>query len=258
MDGLNQISTPTAHFDRYSNYKVGTMQQQMRSLSNSKLTIYQRQLLTRTSSQAPGFLHEHDQKCQRRRYKTGKEYSQKRGQNRSIHYQAWSSFRKRLQDKAPNATAPGPVGARNPKLTSQICSQRKNTARENRKIQAILSRTSCGHDNTQHKTFLTQDVRSQDVDRHHRQNLLHLHNSLMKRQLLKEAVASTIGLKESLRITHGEDVNLSSDLYTRAGPMESIASAKLKYAREASDSGAATVTGIPSSPPSLTLGTNGI
>jgi putative transposase len=75
----------------------------------------------------------------------GKNVSQKRGLNRSIHSQAWSIFRKRLEDKAANTSSPVRVVAIDPKFTSQTCSQCEHTARENRKSQAIFSCIACGY-----------------------------------------------------------------------------------------------------------------
>ena len=69
----------------------------------------------------------------------GKNVSQKRGLNRSIHSQAWSIFRKRLEDKAANATSSVLVIAIDPKFTSQTCSCCEHTAKENRNSQAIFS-----------------------------------------------------------------------------------------------------------------------
>ncbi len=72
----------------------------------------------------------------------GKNVAQKRGLNRS---QAWALFRKRLKDKAANATSPVLVIPINPKFTSQTCPQCEEVAKDNRKSQAVFSCIVCGH-----------------------------------------------------------------------------------------------------------------
>ena len=69
----------------------------------------------------------------------GKNVAQKRGLNRSIRSQAWALFRKRLKDKAANATSPVVVIPINPKYTSQTCPQCEHVAEDNRKSQAVFS-----------------------------------------------------------------------------------------------------------------------
>ena len=75
----------------------------------------------------------------------GKNPAQKRGLNRSIRSQAWSLFRKRLKDKAANATSPVLVIPINPKFTSQTCPQCEEVAKDNRKSQAVFSCIVCGY-----------------------------------------------------------------------------------------------------------------
>lgn len=75
----------------------------------------------------------------------GKNVAQKRGLNRSIQSQAWSYFRKRLEDKALSAKSPVEIIPINPRFTSQICSQCGNTRSENRKSQAVFACITCGH-----------------------------------------------------------------------------------------------------------------
>ncbi len=75
----------------------------------------------------------------------GKNVAQKTGLNREILNQSLSLFRKRLQDKAANATAPVLVMAVNPKHTSQTCSECKHCAPENRESQAVFVCKACGH-----------------------------------------------------------------------------------------------------------------
>ena len=76
----------------------------------------------------------------------GKNVAQKRGLNRSIRNQAWSLFRKRLEDKAAAATSPVSVTPINPKFTSQTCSQCEHVAKKNRKSQAVFSCIACGYE----------------------------------------------------------------------------------------------------------------
>ena len=73
----------------------------------------------------------------------GKNVARKSGLNREIQSQAWSLFRKRLEDKA-NASAVIVV-AIDPKHTSQTCSECKHCAAENRKSQAVFSCVVCGY-----------------------------------------------------------------------------------------------------------------
>lgn len=73
----------------------------------------------------------------------GTSVAAKSGLNRSIHSQAWGTFRKRLTDKAGAATSPVEVIAVNPAYTSQSCSECGHVARENRKNQAVFSCQSC-------------------------------------------------------------------------------------------------------------------
>jgi putative transposase len=75
----------------------------------------------------------------------GKNVRQKAGLNRSISSQAWSLFRRRLNDKATHATSPVEVVAINPAHTSQRCSECGHTTKENRKSQAIFRCTACGY-----------------------------------------------------------------------------------------------------------------
>ena len=75
----------------------------------------------------------------------GKNVAQKRGLNRSIRSQAWALLRKRLKDKAANATSPVVVIPINPKFTSQTCPQCEHVAEDNRKSQAVFSCINCGH-----------------------------------------------------------------------------------------------------------------
>ena len=77
--------------------------------------------------------------------KPGKQVSQKRGLNREILNQAWSMFRKRLEDKAINATVPVAIVSINPAYTSLRCSECGHTDKGNRKNQAVFCCLSCGH-----------------------------------------------------------------------------------------------------------------
>ena len=65
--------------------------------------------------------------------KPGKNVAQKRGLNRSISAQAWALFRKRLEDKAVNASSSVLVVPINPQFTSQTCPQCEEVAKDNRK-----------------------------------------------------------------------------------------------------------------------------
>ena len=65
--------------------------------------------------------------------KPGKNVAQKRGLNRSIQSQAWALFRKRLEDKAVNASSSVLVVPINPQFTSQTCPQCERAAKKNRK-----------------------------------------------------------------------------------------------------------------------------
>lgn len=71
--------------------------------------------------------------------------AQKAGLNRAIYNQAWGEFRKRLADKASNATSPVVLVAVNPANTSRRCARCSHTARENRKSQAVFSCQNCGY-----------------------------------------------------------------------------------------------------------------
>lgn len=75
----------------------------------------------------------------------GRNVAQKRGLNRSIQSQAWSLFRKRLEDKATSATSLVLVIAVNPRFTSQTCPKCGNTTDKNRKSQAVFICTTCGY-----------------------------------------------------------------------------------------------------------------
>jgi transposase len=69
----------------------------------------------------------------------------KAGLNRSIHRSNWSTFARRLQDKA---TASGcTVLLVDPRHTSQQCRRCGHTASENRESQAVFRCVSCGHAN---------------------------------------------------------------------------------------------------------------
>ncbi len=76
----------------------------------------------------------------------GRNVRQKAGLNRSIHSQALSLLRKRLEDKAAKATSLVLVIAVNPRLTSQTCPQCESIAAENRKSQTDFSCAACGHE----------------------------------------------------------------------------------------------------------------
>ena len=73
----------------------------------------------------------------------GKNVAQKAGLNRSIQSQAWSLFRKRLDDKA--AASGVIVVAIDPKHTSQTCSACQYHAPENRESQAVFVCKACGY-----------------------------------------------------------------------------------------------------------------
>ncbi|MDA8271185.1 MAG: transposase [Actinomycetota bacterium] len=75
----------------------------------------------------------------------GKNVAQKRGLSRAISSQAWSLFRKRLEDKAAKATSSVLVVAVNPKHTSQTCPHCGNTQAQNRKSQAVFACITCGY-----------------------------------------------------------------------------------------------------------------
>jgi putative transposase len=75
----------------------------------------------------------------------GTNVSQKSGLNRVILSQSWGLFRKRLTDKATNATVPVEIITINPAYTSLRCSECGHTDKENRKNQAEFSCLSCGH-----------------------------------------------------------------------------------------------------------------
>ena len=76
--------------------------------------------------------------------KPGVNVAQKRGLNRSIHAQAWSLLRRRLQDKA--ATCGVTVVAVEAAHTSQRCAACGHTAPENRESQAVFRCRACGHE----------------------------------------------------------------------------------------------------------------
>ncbi|MHB8189082.1 MAG: zinc ribbon domain-containing protein [Ferrimicrobium sp.] len=75
----------------------------------------------------------------------GKNVRAKSGLNRSILEQGWGTFRKRLTDKAANATEPATVTVINPAYTSLRCSECGYTNERNRKSQAIFCCLPCGH-----------------------------------------------------------------------------------------------------------------
>ena len=77
--------------------------------------------------------------------KPGKNVAQKRGLNRSIQSQAWALFRKRLEDKAVNASSSVLVVPINPQFTSQTCPQCERAAEGNRKNQAVFICINCGY-----------------------------------------------------------------------------------------------------------------
>ena len=78
--------------------------------------------------------------------KPGKNVAQKRGLNRSIQSQAWALFRKRLEDKAVNASSSVLVVPINPQFTSQTCPQCERAAKKNRKSQAVFICINCGYE----------------------------------------------------------------------------------------------------------------
>ena len=73
--------------------------------------------------------------------------AQKAGLNRVILEQGWSLFRKRLTDKAINATTPVEIITINPAYTSMCCSKCGHTDKTNRKSQAIFCCISCRYIN---------------------------------------------------------------------------------------------------------------
>jgi len=75
--------------------------------------------------------------------KPGKSVAAKSGLNRSIHSQAWGTFRQRLTDKAGAATSPVEIIVINPAYTSQRCSGCGHTTAKNRKSQAVFVCQSC-------------------------------------------------------------------------------------------------------------------
>ncbi len=77
----------------------------------------------------------------------GKNVAQKAGLNRVILEQSWSLFKKRLTDKATNATTPVEVITINPAFTSMRCSKCGHTNKTNRKSQAIFCCKACGYTN---------------------------------------------------------------------------------------------------------------
>ena len=75
----------------------------------------------------------------------GKNVRAKSGLNRSILEQSWGLSRKRLTDKATNATEPVEIITINPAYTSLRCSRCGHTDKENRKNQAFFCCPSCGY-----------------------------------------------------------------------------------------------------------------
>ena len=75
----------------------------------------------------------------------GKNVAQKRGLNRSILAQGWGMFRKRLTDKAINATTPAEIIFVNSAYTSMRCSECGHMEPKNRKSQAIFCCLKCGY-----------------------------------------------------------------------------------------------------------------
>ncbi len=73
--------------------------------------------------------------------------AQKAGLNRVILEQGWSLFKKRLTDKATNATTPVEVITINPAYTSMCCSKCAHTDKTNRESQAIFCCKACGYTN---------------------------------------------------------------------------------------------------------------
>jgi putative transposase len=69
----------------------------------------------------------------------------KRGLNRQISTRSWSTFRRRLEQKAAAATSPVEVVAVNPVHTSQRCAVCGHTAPGNRESQAVFRCAACGH-----------------------------------------------------------------------------------------------------------------
>ena len=77
--------------------------------------------------------------------KPGKNVAQKSGLNRVILSQGWGLFRKRLTDKATNATVPVEIITINPAYTSMRCSECGHTSAENRKNQAVFCCKACDY-----------------------------------------------------------------------------------------------------------------
>lgn len=75
----------------------------------------------------------------------GTNVAAKGGLNRSIHSQAWGTFRTRLTDKATRANSPVSVVVVPAANTSRRCSVCGHTAKENRESQAAFLCQSCGH-----------------------------------------------------------------------------------------------------------------
>ena len=75
----------------------------------------------------------------------GKNVAAKSGLNRSIHSQAWGTFRQRLTDKAGAATSPVEIIVINPAYTSQRCSGCGHTTAKNRESQAVFVCQSCAY-----------------------------------------------------------------------------------------------------------------
>ena len=120
----------------------------------------------------------------------GRNVAQKRGLNRSIQSQAWSLFRKRLEDKAAKATSPVLVITVNPKHTSQTCTNCGNTTAKNRKSQAVFACATCGYQ-ANADINAAQNILAAGLavtGRRGTPNAL-MHTGPMKRQLPEEEVA---------------------------------------------------------------------
>ena len=77
----------------------------------------------------------------------GTNVAQKAGLNRVILERGWSLFKKRLTDKATNATTPVELIFINPAFTSMCCSKCGHTDKTNRESQAIFCCKACGYTN---------------------------------------------------------------------------------------------------------------
>lgn len=120
----------------------------------------------------------------------GKKVSQKPGLSRAVSSQAWSLFRKRLQDKAANSVSQVIVIAINPKFTSRTCLQCEHTARENRHSQAIFSCVARGYEaNADFNS--AQNILASGLAVTGRRGIPHslAHSGPMKRELLNDEVA---------------------------------------------------------------------